>query len=1550
MHQHATSFFDNFTFKGKTETNAFVPRSKTVCHCGHAFSTFSDISIHLIADSNAIPKAESPTCHIGVHAYFPKHTCRVLKNHTRCILEEVLDHACFHSDWANPISMLSALIAANIMPQDYIDTHLEDNPENVVNAYLRIWCGWTKRFVHVGTFFAPKFDFNALRKLTGYCLASPTIPDIRAELAARSSAGPEQKPIDKIAAIVTILCDTHEGDHPPAFMTSCKKHRSSCSYSMYEPSDLAWVDGNYDAICLNIHLETICPLAGFEDGKSESGSSHTSHSSTTSPSSTPPTSPRSSRSSLHGPPAGIDNYCSKALAWSLERDNGDNDQKAKFDRFKLKTHATPPPPQPNPHHVSAQVRRLAVATALGRIRQTGARSVCSAFGAPRDESINNYLNRDLPLAARTTLTVWRPLITVKDVGRLKASHSLDSPPAVDAYFLNDVYKADTPDQILDLSYLYNNFLTRDSKPYHKTNSLYWAGWYFNGPAGTTCDEGSWLRLTHNMVEARPDPYSNASIHGDCDWIHHDGCVDVNEIDSSVLPATYYVSWTVCQTWTLGTRFDLVAFSITRSSLAIDGLGVPPHQFVELQVPALPNWLPDCIAAPINTLASWIPDQLRPQIFNSSCFITPALLNKARVKISSRVINDTILSSIESEIKILLEQDHDTATFVRNYPHHMMGLTGILMSYVLREAVRRSTRVNRSLVCSNRDAVRANQYLRTVGAADKPTPTWEFVIKVGLGLVGLYAGLKAIGAFLRILITIKRLLGSFTKNAPKVIRPSRANFDKVSVPLSEAFTRPEHTALWLANLIPTPVRRLGNQLMSPLVESTTHFNERYVIPFVNHFVPGTIASSADAMKWRIVVAAPVVEEVFKRLVPCGSGMIGFYEVITYLSMASFDWRGALIHFFSHVAYGSLPLPQGIAFHAAHNYFCLADFGNPSFNKAVIIAIDLLCHACVHKPFAQFAWKNYKFLSNTGFDIRMLPSIDHGQGFTDTFYSAHFPNFSISDEPSTSTYPPSCSTRPRRAMSSRVDGPFCTSLRHSPLPVAPTIEFTRVTHFSLIFATNAIFHVPANCAANALAALQARLLKAPPMDPLTQLANWTTIDHFFQSICDQDIPQDLMEFDAVHPPWMDHHPPGLRRRYERAHSFYKENGIDAIDAHFDKIKIQGKWNESLIKPHDSLKPRTLSNIDPTVQNVLGPFIYEFTKRLKVNWNSGRFYQLPGGWTCSFRYAGADTDLDLSIWARWISARCISKHIDIIVSGDDSLCVIVDSKGNITIMEADASMYDQSQSFGPLRRQRRTMRHYGVPRSTTSLMKRLSKATLVMIIDEQLSPNKVKISQANRPMRQTGGSDTSVGNSYIMAVSCAFALTTCATFSATDIAGAFAFLGLDMKIKLHSRLTDATFLKGHWVAVHSDVFDLYWAPLPSRFLKFSKSCDPLPKLFPTIFRRLKSDREAAFVEAARCFLGEVCHGHAAYIKTPFVDALAANFPLRGRWAIPGLDNPYRINAAICEKPEVDLHQYFEQCARRYGCSALDVQDALNYLPTDVFQIRKHPVFGAFAKIDYN
>ena len=240
-------------------------------------------------------------------------------------------------------------------------------------------------------------------------------------------------------------------------------------------------------------------------------------------------------------------------------------------------------------------------------------------------------------------------------------------------------------------------------------------------------------------------------------------------------------------------------------------------------------------------------------------------------------------------------------------------------------------------------------------------------------------------------------------------------------------------------------------------------------------------------------------------------------------------------------------------------------------------------------------------------------------------------------------------------------------------------------------------------------------------------------------------------------------------------------------------------------------------------VGPSIYEATERIKkLLWNhyAGNLHGSDVYWS----WGAGRTDLELTEW--WAFATEVPGY-HLIVAGDDMLmihthfgdCKHWDRK-HLTFFEGDLSQCDHTSKLDCLFAQYVTEQYLGVSEEVIRIQLANARAKLVVSLNAKSNET---ITVLRSYERNTGGTDTTFGNSCTSITAAMYALATSplanstskcwcsyATRHGTDqitqeFQEAYERLGLSLKLKIFSPMGEGfvhcrlpTFLKGTWYPV--------------------------------------------------------------------------------------------------------------------------------------------------------
>jgi len=438
------------------------------------------------------------------------------------------------------------------------------------------------------------------------------------------------------------------------------------------------------------------------------------------------------------------------------------------------------------------------------------------------------------------------------------------------------------------------------------------------------------------------------------------------------------------------------------------------------------------------------------------------------------------------------------------------------------------------------------------------------------------------------------------------------------------------------------------------------------------------------------------------------------------------------------------------------------------------------------------------------------------------------------------------------------------------------------------------------------------------------------------------------DALRAEFLSHFQGSKLRRIRRA---FDQIALSPTTPSMDYVQSSAffhKRDEMLVKMTDppTAKPRVINNVDPRIQATLGPKILLLTKKMKSftpydsplvfeNSRYGKIY-------VHFYWGAGRTALQLSEWFN-VAIHAEAGHFYVIVAGDDSL-VIGRFFSDLIILEGDASAFDQTQSSGPLRYQILLMMALGF----TFLEADILWATFHSTVKCYLSDGgKMSYSRKKLPSRNTGGPDTTWGNTMLM-----FSALTCVlnemdpNVSVLEIEKIFASLGFEIKLRYDAYSwgevmcgLPCSFLKGLFYPTVDGHF--FWGPAPSRLLKLGKSFTN-----PLVLYKKWCARDP--IRASELFMHDVVYGLSAFVLPNCLDLYVRQFLLTSS-PILSFEEPYKTLAGSIRPALHPVYQYNVLCAR-YSCTVNDLLRLESLIQQlSVFTFLEDPLLITFSKMDY-
>lgn len=489
----------------------------------------------------------------------------------------------------------------------------------------------------------------------------------------------------------------------------------------------------------------------------------------------------------------------------------------------------------------------------------------------------------------------------------------------------------------------------------------------------------------------------------------------------------------------------------------------------------------------------------------------------------------------------------------------------------------------------------------------------------------------------------------------------------------------------------------------------------------------------------------------------------------------------------------------------------------------------------------------------------------------------------------------------------------------------IRNTRLTFFHSIITVNFPCYPPQSSDHTLQHTVLCRIGAAPPLQPLSQAKAWEEI----YSILDSIHQHPPLFYEDIVGGWFDHLDAKKQRKYQHAYHDLLEYGPQLCDKDMKHTKVFIKTDEFLMKREGSqllLKPRLIANISVNVQILVGPYIYACQKRLTKIWS---FQPQPFRWNginYFLTYAGSSTDHQLTAWYSFVQESLQDDEAYIIVCGDDSL-VATQINGIVTYYEGDARMFDQSQSLGPLGFEYEMLEKLGIPPEITDILYSLASNTYM--VNMRNSTFDFTVNKRDRPMRDTGGTDTSVGNSIVMA--CAWVAVI--NKLPQKLEESFLQLGIDIKLKAFPDIRQATFLKGMW---YFNTQGVAWGPLPSRFLKVGKSLNDPRTIYhipdPT--------------KAATRYLYDVAGGYSYFLQVPLIRRFVQQY-FNGDHSAIGI--VYRPQFSVRGDSIPIVFDAWTQLQERYDITQQEFEETEKLILNTPFCYLQSPVFFKLAIVDY-
>jgi hypothetical protein len=526
-----------------------------------------------------------------------------------------------------------------------------------------------------------------------------------------------------------------------------------------------------------------------------------------------------------------------------------------------------------------------------------------------------------------------------------------------------------------------------------------------------------------------------------------------------------------------------------------------------------------------------------------------------------------------------------------------------------------------------------------------------------------------------------------------------------------------------------------------------------------------------------------------------------------------------------------------------------------------------------------------------------------------------------------------------------------------------------------AHNMPLYRPANSVRNRIDVLYGRVLAKPPMAPSDQYDSWITVRKV-----DRWIPLLLpiwpeLKREDYERTWLERLDLDAtrRRRLQPALVRRETDELRASDREYNRIDNTVKTDEVLARLTPvgvseyavGMKPRAVQAIDIHPAAEQGPLVEGMMARAKSafpmapdHWIVKAYVDEPrvlpsplylrNGYAVYPVFGSSSTANDLRLIAE--AVKHLRRAIVIVVAGDDSLVIVVSATGVIKVIVGDFGMFDQSQSLGPLMVQWKAMERMGLSVQDKEKFVRLAFAKLVARGHNGDTITVHRLA-GKRPMRNTGGTDTTLGNSLVNLFTWLESLDDVDPMSATPavLEAAFAWSGFKIKVRVYNTLVGAEFLKGMFYETIDG--QLAWSLLPSAILKRTKSLVDPRRIFDvrdevTNLRYAMAAREFLAVQAA-----DVRH----FGEVPILRAFVARYAKEVKGYViskrhsPELKEAHKVSYG--ETPKIDQQAAVTTVCSRYGLSPQDIERVEKAILTGPeFKFIEDPVFLRLALVDYN
>lgn len=1234
-----------------------------------------------------------------------------------------------------------------------------------------------------------------------------------------------------------------------------------------------------------------------------------------------------------------------------------------------------------PHPVSAAVRQVLTARSFGvlstqmEIPEDGTwQEVCSVYASSRDAQIIKAVNTLVNHGPKLKVALYRPLMVENDIARINdymRKYAVVDYEPYRHYLMVDVYMVEG-DEEFSPSFVRTLLFGKG-----ESATLVWVGHRFSGEAGLVHGEGGWYREDNEIIFRSDLLSSTYKRHPPLDWMWEANHAALDDCT---------VVWS--QKDALGDMVMVMFQLVSRGNTFRHGRCIPvPPKMEVMQTVSYTTKIPL-----LKTLSQQLGFNLNHPVLSmlvhkETLFLSRSAFEKLTDFIAVRSYSELATKQTANKVKEILDTDMKSRLFYHLFPNKRPLIEQVVFAIMAHNITDRKEVVETFNTEHGATANGYNHALKSIGSGGPPI--WKQTFNKFAWSVGLVIGVAGIG----MLITrnprlLRRMAarhlqpGSAVKGLHTVVSLLDRKVDELSsITLPALPSLPEiNWTFYKMDL--SNIRELVR------VDSTSLWST------VQDWIYGSQNSGIFAKVWRehgtwaiLALTAPFYEEVLKKLHPMVTPLLMLTEACQHVLTGGLQGLvGYLPAAWMHWATSKMPYGTALKFHFSFNaavvimrllsFWTLEYYGVQTVVApgALPVTSQMALTICAglglwwlfqRQPVKHQSWEEFRrvYYFDPWEDRPALPKdwvrcepIDPRIAWTPS-QNAFFP------EP-------------------ELDGILSESVKGDMLALKNDPDEKHRTSCHWLIAYNLAGYVPRRSDYNLYMGTVGRILCKPPMNPLEQEEAWRA--HFGDlrwddpRVAERDflgsnfVAEHLSKVTALFEPlepypfdeWLIHLEPTKRKRAVAAQKDIEIMGLACVEAAAERVKLMVKTDELLLKmektPHGTfmpqMKPRMIANVNPRVATYVGPHIYALSKKSgKLYGPEADFIRMDIGekhYWVKISFASGWTDEELTLW-RTHSEAFISSHPDdncfaILVSGDD--CLVLGSYEGVRFeLETDMSMFDQSQSFGPLNHERMKMRLLGVHKYVIQMIEKTSGATYVMVSRD--GQTTIRISRQEREQRDTGGANTSWGNSDVVADAHHLVLRVLCMqdrgqgFCAADIEGLFSQLGFKAKVRLHVYEGDdfaprSTFLKGMWyVCEPGQYHTTYWGPLPSRILKATKSLKP-PR---AIYTWIKDEKEAA-----RQFLSDMAYCYSLYVNVPILDVFVQNFCKREVKKVDLLERHQVQSMVGVLKPRLGRAALLQVC-ERYGITEGDVESFRELYPKDVFYFLAHPVLHALAEVDY-